>query len=95
MSVTVRIYVHDSSHQAVAGATVTGVWVASDPAAFGSGTCVTGVDGSCTVQTPKMASPGFATFAVSSVSLSGYSYDSAQNHDPDGDSNGTWIRVSF
>ncbi len=76
----------------MAGALVSGAWTGSH---FGSSSCTTGVDGSCTVQTPKMDSPGFVTFAVGGVSLSGSSYDSTQNHDSEGDSNGRWIMVNF
>ncbi len=95
VSITVQVYVHNSSHQPVAGATVTGVWTGSDPIVFGSGTCITDASGSCTVQTPKMSSPGFVTFAVGGVIFTGSSYDSTQNHDPDGNSNGRWITVNF
>jgi hypothetical protein len=31
---------------------------------------------------------------VTAVSLSGYTYDPAANHDPDGDSNGSTITVA-
>jgi hypothetical protein len=55
---------------------------------------MTGANGACVLGSSEMRKRiGTATFAVSGVILSGHSYTSGQNHDPDGDSNGTSITV--
>ncbi len=87
----VQIWVHDASHNPVAGATVSLAWAG----ASGQPSCVTDASGSCTVHTNNLSSPASVTLTVTGVSAAGGSYDSAANHDPDGDSSGTSITVSF
>jgi hypothetical protein len=40
-----------------------------------------------------MASDASVTFTMSNAALATYAYDAGQNHDPDGDSNGTAITI--
>jgi hypothetical protein len=88
---TITITVHDASHGPLSGATVTGVWSAG---ATGTGTCTTNTSGVCsTTKTNISKKSTSATFTVNSVTLSGYTYQPADNHDPDGDSTGTVITV--
>ena len=93
-SATVRITVHDWRHNPLNGVTVRGNWnsgpevqcVTSDAPDVGPGTC-----------TMVLASIPNAThlayFGVSGMTLTGYTYKSAANHDPDGSSNGYGIYV--
>ena len=93
-SATVRITVHDWRHYPLNGVTVRGNWnsgpevqcVTSDAPDVGPGTC-----------TMVLASIPNAThlayFGVSGMTLTGYTYKSAANHDPDGSSNGYGIYV--
>ncbi len=82
---TVTARVHDSNHAAVSGATVTGLWSGG---VSGTGSCTTDATGSCSVLSASIAnSKKNATFTVTSVTNS-LTYTAADNHDPDGDSNG-------
>jgi hypothetical protein len=88
----VTILVHDASEQSVAGATVSGSWSSG---ASGTASCITGSSGTCQVIGPNVRkNVGSVTFMVTNVTSGGSTYDSAANHDPDGDSNGTTIVVS-
>ena len=92
----VAITVHDAGEGLVDGALVSGTW-SQGGAVVGSYSCVTGTSGPgrCTIdsgQLPNKQLP--ATFTVDSMTLGGYTYNAAANHDPDGDSNGTSITVS-
>ena len=87
----VTVYVHTNTHGLLSGATVTGVWGGS---ASGTASCVTDRKGKCTVQSPRVPSNSTVTFTVSGVTRTGWSYDAAANHDPDGGSNGTTVSVS-
>ncbi len=89
--VSVEVYVHDSSHDPVAGATVSGEWTG----ASGSTSCSTGTTPFCVVETKPLTAPGSVTFAVTGVTSDAAPYDHALNHDADGDSNGTSITVTF
>ena len=90
---SVTIMVHDASHNPVSGATVNGTW---SNGTSGTAPCVTNAsDGKCTVSKsgiPKRT--GSVTFTVTGVSHATLTYNSAGNHDPDGDSNGTSITVT-
>ncbi len=88
---SITITVHNSSHAPVANAKVTGSWSGGPT---GSSSCTTNSSGQCTVaKNLSRSSYASATFSVTNVTLSGYTYDSSSNHDPDGDSNGTSITV--
>jgi hypothetical protein len=86
-SATVRIAAHDSRHNPVNGVTVRASWNSGPEVQ-----CVTSdveVAGTCTL---TMAGIPNATamvyFGMSGMSLTGYTYKPAGNHDPDGSSNG-------
>jgi PKD repeat protein len=86
---TVTIEVHDGAHAPLLGATVTGTWSVG-----GSSSCTTGADGRCSVTKGNLKSNlDSVTFTVDDVTLTGYSYEPGDNHDPDGDSDGTIITV--
>jgi len=88
---TVTITVHDTNHIPVAGITVTGNWSGGTT---GTSSCVTNASGQCNVTSSSMNSKkASVTFTVSSLTGSGYTYNSGANHDPDGDSDGTSITV--
>jgi serine protease len=88
--VTVRV--HDGSHKLVAGATVSGTWSGDTG---GTSSCVTNRKGKCVLVSPRLPSSSTSvTLTVTAVSLSGYAYDPAANHDPDGDSDGSAITVT-
>ncbi len=85
---TVTVTVMDDAGAVVSGAAVT---VDQDGRTV---SCTTSQAGTCTVRSRRLASTvTSATFTVTSVSASGYTYDPLSNHDPDGDSNGTTIVV--
>jgi chitodextrinase len=87
----VTITVHDSNHSPVAGATVSGSW--SDG---GTGSCPTSGSGQCAVSKSKISkSTRSGTFTVANVTHPTLTYNAPNNHDPDGDSNGTVITLSW
>jgi hypothetical protein len=74
---TVGITIRDETGEAVAGATVTGVW--SDGAS-GSDSCVTDEAGHCLVgQSNIKSNVGVVTFTVTDVASDGYTYDASSN----------------
>jgi len=88
---TVTITVHDANHNPVANATVTGKW---SNGATGTVSCTTNSNGQCTVsKTGIRKGKSSVTFTVNNVTRATFTYVSANNHDPDGDSNGTRIIV--
>ena len=88
----VTITVHDANHNPVANATVNGTW--SDPAS-GSDSCTTDASGTCTMSSAKLRSrTSSVTFTVDDVTHATLTYDPADNHDPDGDSDGTSITIN-
>lgn len=91
-TVTTTITVHDANHNPVSNATVTGTW---SNGASGTATCTTGSNGQCTV-TKSDISKGRSsvTFTVNNVTRAASTYTAANNHDPDGGSNGTRIVVA-
>ncbi len=86
-----EIYVHDSAHGPIEGASVSGQW--SDGS--GSTSCTTGSTSSCVVQAGPPIVHGSVTFTITAITYDGLKYKPAKNHDADGDSNGTSITVSF
>lgn len=86
---TVTITVHDANHNPVANATVTGAW---SNGASGTSTCTTGSNGQCSVSKSGIRNGrSSVTFTVNNVTRATFTYTSANNHDPDGSSNGTRI----
>ena len=94
-SVTVEITVHDANHAPLNGATVVGHW---SQLGQNSNTCTTGDlggNGTCTVLFPSLKrSVSSVNFTVVSVTMPDRIYDRTLNHDVDGSSNGTTIKVS-
>jgi len=89
---TVTIYVHNSNELPVANATVTGKWTNG---ATGTVTCVTNSSGMCTVTKTGLAKTTTSvTFTVTNITATSLTYKATSNHDPDGDSTGTFIIVS-
>jgi len=89
---TVIIEVVDAAGAPVAGASVNGSWTEG---ASGTGSCISGTNGRCTVTKGGMKKgTGSVRFSVYNVLLSGASYSPTKNSDPDGDSDGTTIKVS-
>jgi hypothetical protein len=93
-SATVDITVHDANHNPINGATVVGRWSRSG---LNSNTCTTGDGGgvgTCVVLFPPLPlSAAQVRFTVSSVTRNGNTYQSGANHDPDGESTGTYTIV--
>jgi hypothetical protein len=89
--VAVKIYVHDAAHKPIAGVTITAQW---SGAYSDTASCVTDATGSCDVRTQNVFGSGSVTFTVASLSRPGNVYASSANHDPDGESNGTSIRIA-
>ena len=93
-SATVQITVHDADHNLLNGATVVGHW---SQIGLNSDTCTTGElggNGTCIVVFPSLKkSVASVNMTVVSVTYPGRTYDRTFNHDPDGDSNGTTIKV--
>jgi len=83
---TVTATVRDSAGAPVSSATVTGSWKSRLVS-----TCTTGADGTCSVTTTTKANS--EQFTVTGVTHASLTYDPAANTDPDGDSNGTFIRI--
>jgi serine protease AprX len=91
-NVTVTILVQNNFEQVMSGATVTGSW---SNGASGTFTCTTSATGLCTVTKTGLSTKiTSVTFTISNVTKSPLTYQSASNHDPDGDSNGTMIIVA-
>ena len=87
---TVTIYVHDANHNPVAGAQVTGNWSNG-----GTGTCTTDSTGKCSVTKSNIPrNTTSITFTVTNTTKTGFTYASAANHEPDGDSTGTAITIT-
>jgi len=89
---TVRIEIQTSEGVAGVGATVDGRWAGGTS---GSASCVTGPDGACGVSDRVPINSGTVTFTVTGVTHPIFTYDPAANSDPDGDSDGTSIAVSY
>ena len=82
--------VHDSNHSPVANATVSGSWSSNE-----TGSCTTNGSGQCAVSKPTIPkNTRSVTFTVVNVTHAMRTYNSADNHDPDGDGNGTLITLS-
>jgi PKD repeat protein len=92
-SAIVAVLVHDESHSPVTLATVTGIWSAG----LAVNVCTTEEDppdGDCLVFSTRIRkNVGSVTFTVSGISHSSRTYAPGDNHDADGDSDGTTITV--
>jgi serine protease AprX len=84
----VRILVEDQDRAVVAGAIVTGKWPNGT-----TGTCTTSASGLCKIGRKLAKSKLSIVFTVTKVTSAVGAYKPADNHDPDGDSNGTKITL--
>lgn len=83
----VTITVHDLNDNPLANATVDGSW---SNGSSGSASCVTNGSGQCTVSKNNLKNNASSvTFTVTNVTHASNNYQSGDNHDPDGDSDGT------
>jgi thermitase len=90
---TVTILVQDANQAPVGGATVSGLWTNGINA---SGTCITNSGGICTLtKTGIKTSVSSVTFSVTEVTHATLLYQAADNHDPDGDSDGMSIVIAM
>jgi subtilisin family serine protease len=90
---TLSILVHDAAEVPIGGATVSGVWTNG---VSGGASCVTNSSGWCDIaKTNLKTSVTSVTFTVNDIAASSAAYESADNHDPDQDSDGTTITVSM
>ena len=88
----VTITVHDNNHMPVPNASVRGKWTGG---ASGTVTCNTDSSGACTVSKASIANrKTSATFTVTKITHATLPHVATDNHDPDGDSNGTVIVVA-
>jgi PKD repeat protein len=86
----VTVTVHEGAHAPLAGAVVSGSWSNGV-----TGSCASNGLGQCTLSNaaiPKKV--GSITFTAVGITHPTAIYWSADNHDPDGDSTGTTVRVS-
>ena len=87
-TVTVTVHERSNSHKRVTNATVKGDWSNG-----GTSSCTTDVSGQCVVSKSAVSKKTASLmFTVSDVTHA-LTYTSADNHDADGDSNGTSITV--
>lgn len=90
---SVTITVHDNNHNPVVDATVSGNW--GGEGGSGPGSCVTNASGQCTVQFTDISNGNKSiSFAVGNLTHASLTYLATDNHDPDGDSDGTLITVN-
>ena len=88
---TVTILVHDANEAPVGSATVSGLWTDGVNA---SGACITNSSGTCTLtKTGIKTSLSGVTFSVIDVAHASLPYRAIDNHDPDGDSDGTSLVI--
>mgnify|MGYP000017528900 CR=1 FL=1 len=73
---TATVTITDASGKALSGATVSGSW---SGVVSGTSSTTTGATGKAKLSSPFTKSRGTFTFTVTGVSLSGYTYDAAQN----------------
>lgn len=86
----VTVAVHDNVHKAVSGAVVTGNWSTS-----GASSCTTNNKGLCAVSKNSIPlGTSSVDFTVTGITKSGTYYLSGANHDVDGGSDGTMIKIT-
>ena len=83
------VTIHNAGHTPIAGATVSGSWSNGL-----TGSCTTDAIGQCTLSNAAIPRKiGSITFTVVGTTHPMAMYRSADNHDPDGDSTGTTVKV--
>jgi len=87
----VTVTVHDNNDRRLEGVVVDGSW-----APTATGTCTTDAVGHCSITGPFLSRATVAStaFTVTSLTGAGGAYASVDNHDPDGDSDGTSISIA-
>jgi subtilisin family serine protease len=85
---TVTITVKDANGNAVSGAVVNGTFNTT------AVSCTTGTNGQCSVSATAKNTVTSITYTVTNVTATGFTYNSASNSDPDGDSNGTTMTIT-
>ena len=83
------ITVHEADHRPVPGALVTGQW--SSGSTF---SCATDASGRCVSAASLPNKTGSVLLTILSVTHDGFVYLQSANHDPDGSSDGTTIRLT-
>jgi hypothetical protein len=83
---TVTATVRDNGAALISGATVSGTWRRGNV-----GTCTTDASGTCSVALSTRAKN--EQFTITDVTHASLTYDPSANTDPDGDSNGTVIKI--
>ena len=86
----VQIRVHDEDDQALSGVVVRGRFGPNGAAL----TCTTGTAGACTLKRDLKSTRLSIVFTVLELSKASYTYVAADDHDPDGDSDGVRITVT-
>ena len=86
----VQIRVHDEDDQALSGVVVRGRFGPNGAVL----TCTTGTAGACTLKRDLKSTRLSIVFTVLDLSKASYTYVAADNHDPDGDSDGDRITVT-
>jgi len=72
------------------------MWVAPLQASMSVVSCITNSSGLCTITKAGWSrSVTSVSFMVNTVTLGSYAYEQTANHDPDGDSNGTFILIAM
>lgn len=91
---TVTIVVHDASHNPQSNVTVRGNWGGG---ASGAASCVTDAGGSCGIVSANLVAKKVSsvTFSVNGIDSASALYTPNDNHDPDGDTNGTTIAFAI
>jgi uncharacterized protein len=81
--------VHDANHAALANATVTALFSTGEIAS-----CTSDAAGRCRLAAwePPNKMPNLQ-ITIQSITRLGFVYQPSSNHDPDGDSNGTTLRI--
>ncbi len=88
---SVTIMIHEADEGVVTGATVSGSWSGTS----GASACTTIGNGQCSVSSDNIHKRvGSVTFTVNDVSHAVGVYQAGDNHNPDGDSDGTHITVT-
>jgi hypothetical protein len=88
---TVMVTVHDQDHAPLEGAVVAGAWTVTNGSTVNA--CTTDAAGQCEVTSTYGLGRTQVTFTVNDLSGAGGAYVAADNHDPDGDSDGTSITI--
>jgi hypothetical protein len=90
---SVKIEVHDNACNPVSGVTVNGTWSGGYS---GSGSCITTQKGICSMTSRdiNINKTNEAEFTIQNIYSPKFTYNPAENHDPDEDSDGFTITVS-